>query len=170
MTFWFKMVNFAKKRLVCRYEEHRPQSLVDWSCDRHRNSDALIHTPRLLNRQLLCSVFVVKSSKPTLTGVSWALRTLMQTLTAPQAGACNYSGIRFPSMLIFTAPCGRRCFLCSTKRRLCFSSRLMPFLKLLCQSHDSKQTPPPIRLREKPKHHCFSLSCLMLPVQTPPTL
>lgn len=45
----------------------------------------------------------------------------------------SYRGIRLPSMLIFTAPCGRHIFFCSAKRRLCFSSRLMPFLQPLCR-------------------------------------
>lgn len=56
------------------------------------------------------------------------LHHTMQTYCPLQASSRNYSGILFPSMLIFTAPCGRRIFLCSVKRRLCFSSRLRAFL------------------------------------------
>lgn len=51
-----------------------------------------------------------------------------RTYCPPQANSRNYRGILFPSMLILTAPCGRPIFLFSAKRRLCFSSRLMPFL------------------------------------------
>lgn len=52
----------------------------------------------------------------------------MQTYCPLQVSSRHYRGILFPSMLILTAPCGRRIFLSSAKRRLCFSSRLMAFL------------------------------------------
>lgn len=63
--------------------------------------------------------------------VSQVLHTMQTDLRPPAGEQGSYSGIRFPSMLIFTAPCGRPNFLCSAKRRLCFSSRLMAFLQPL---------------------------------------
>lgn len=59
-----------------------------------------------------------------------AVTPCRRTYCPPQVNSRNYRGILFPSMLILTAPCGRCIFLCSAKRRLCFSSRLMPFLQL----------------------------------------
>lgn len=59
------------------------------------------------------------------------LSIAMQDLLRPQADSGNYRGILLPSTLIFTAPCGRFIFRCSAKRRLCFSSRLSPFLEPL---------------------------------------
>lgn len=63
--------------------------------------------------------------------VSQALHTMQTDLLPPAGEQGSYRGILFPSMLIFTAPCGRPNFLCSAKRRLCFSSRLMAFLQPL---------------------------------------
>lgn len=55
----------------------------------------------------------------------------MQDLLPPAGRSVNYRGILLPSTLILTAPCGRFIFRCSAKRRLCFSSRLSPFLQPL---------------------------------------
>lgn len=63
--------------------------------------------------------------------VSQVLHTMQTDLLPPAGDQGNYRGIRFPSMLILTAPCGRVSFLCSAKRRLCFSSMLMAFLQPL---------------------------------------
>lgn len=57
--------------------------------------------------------------------------TPCRTYCPLQATSRGYRGILFPSMLILTAPCSLFIFFCSAKRRLCFSSRVTPFLYTL---------------------------------------
>lgn len=78
-------------------------------------------------RQTLHSANGPGALLPSLFHTSGCLTPCRQTYCPLQVSS-SYSGILFPSMLIFTAPCGRPIFLCSAKRRLCFSSRLMAFL------------------------------------------